>query len=286
VIGAGAARLVVVVVAARALASCGSPYCGDGNEDEGEECDDGNDNDMDFCRACTIYSPPRTVVKWDLNRDVTRGFNGDSCTDMSVANVRVDVAGPTTASLEDACSTFQVTFSELPVGDYTVGVTPLDQFGTPLVTAPVPGMVTATDGNVETEIIVPYSAWSGSYTGSFIFNLTWGGLMCPAPIVNQVLTMEVLGQPVTQVTDTGQQLDGSDPQPCRVDEHLVSGVPFGPATFTVEGRDSGGVTRMEHTFQTFVGVGISNPTFAFDLPPVDAAVDATVDAAVDGMPDA
>jgi len=41
------------------------PYCGDGNLDEGEECDDGNTTDGDGCSStCTIEKArPETLAK-------------------------------------------------------------------------------------------------------------------------------------------------------------------------------------------------------------------------------
>jgi cysteine-rich repeat protein len=53
-----------------------NPYCGDGNQDAGEECDDGNNVDGDGCSAaCCIEYPPPPVCG-DGNQDA-----GEECDD-------------------------------------------------------------------------------------------------------------------------------------------------------------------------------------------------------------
>ena len=54
-------------------------------------------------------------------------------------------------------------------------------------------------------------------------------------------------------------------------------VPFGAATFTVEGLDAARDVQFSETFDTFVGAGISNPELVFDV--ASTAPDA-------GVPDA
>ena len=64
-------------------------------------------------------------------------------------------------------------------------------------------------------------------------------------------------------------------------------VPFGPAELTATGIAAEGIA-FHHTFDTFIGAGISNPTLTFDVtnPPTDAGVDAPMDAPHDGPYDA
>jgi hypothetical protein len=139
--------------------------------------------------------------------------------------------------------------------------------------------------NSEVTVIIPYIAWNRPYTGTYQFRFTWGGATTCAgampPVVTQVLTLLVNGVPVTQLTDTGQRLDGTDPQPCRTDQHRVLALPLGPAILIVEGRDSSGVAQYNQTFDSFVGAGPGNPTWDYDVPGPDAAPppDAAPDAA-------
>jgi len=43
-------------------------------------------------------------------------------------------------------------------------------------------------------------------------------------------------------------------------------VKFGPAMFEVTGFDMAGTMLYTHTFETFAGAGITNPTLTFDVP--------------------
>ena len=43
------------------------------------------------------------------------------------------------------------------------------------------------------------------------------------------------------------------------------GIPFGPATFIVEGQDSVGDPQFSQGFATFIGAGITNPEYHFDV---------------------
>jgi hypothetical protein len=229
----------------------------------------------------------RTTIKWELNQDVDRGFAGDACVDLGVQMMRVVLTGPTdppTQTVDERCAMDQVVFTEQPPGSYTVALTPLDGGGQSMVTAPITRAFEVT-GTGEIIVNVPWDAWNRPFTGSFLFHLTWAGQPCTTalpPVVDQVLTLVKGGTPVTQMTATGQRLDGTDPQPCipstNPSPQLVSAVPIGPATFTVEGHDSTGTAMYEETFETFVGAGTGNPTITFDVggppdaPPPDAAL--------------
>ena len=227
-------------------------------------------------------TPPtqRTTVKWELNQDLTRGFDGDACIDLGVSNMRVALTGPIDpplAPIDERCPMKQVVFSEIPNGSYTVALTPLDSGGAPMVTAPVTRTFDVT-GTGEIVVNIPYDAWNRAFTGSFLFHLTWGGQPCATAVpavVTQVLTLLQGGTPVSQTTDTGQMLDGSDPAPCvpstNPSPQLVMALPIGPVTLIVEGRDIDGDPEYNQTFETFVGAGTGNATYTFDVPGPDAA---------------
>lgn len=248
----------------------GDPFCGDGRTDEGEECDDGNDDDTDFCRACTAYLPPRTTVKWRFNAEAAPGFTQDNCNDTRTSRVQVALT-PGDHVLDAMCSVFQVVFDDLPPGPYTAAVTPLDSDGNSLVHAPVTQQITAADSDVEDTINVPPDAWIGPYTGSFFFAVTFGGVDCDVaapPVDEVVITLRVGGDVVTQMTTDGQALDGSAPGPCvpaSGPDISALGVPFGPATIQIVGRDGVGGEQFRGDFDTFVGAGPSNPTLVYDV---------------------
>ena len=261
-------RTLLAVVLAQLLS------CGGGGGDDTIHCDN---ND------CT--TPGRTTVEWIFDAYPALLFPDDSCGDMGASMVQVvatQMADATvTQTMTAQCGDAQVIFLGLPAGSYTIAVTPLLDFnGAPLVTAAATGMVVGGQTGADTEITinVPYTAWNQTYTGTFFFFRlpAWNGkLSCEAAtpvIATQTLTLTAGGQITTQLTDTNQKLDGTDPEACRKlsegTAQSVQNVPFGPATFIVVGKDSAGTVQFSNTFPTFVGAGKSNPEIDFDL--VDA----------------
>jgi hypothetical protein len=290
------------------LLSCGGdpdPVCGDMNVDMGEQCDDGNDDETDSCRMCQAYIAPRTTVKWAFNAEVVPEFMNDGCSDVGARDVDVVLTGPTTDMRRIGCSERQVTFVDLAPGEYTATVTPLDNAGTSLVTAPPPGVTfpanTTPNTTQEYTVVVPPEAWARPMTGTFFFILRWAGMECGTaapPVTTQVVTlMRTPGGPVTQMANVNSatypsyRLDGTQPVGCvpsmLSQAEAAPGVPFGRATITVSGRDVGGAEWFRGEFDTFIGAGTSNPVYTFDVQStVDAAVDAPIDAPVDAGVDA
>ncbi len=242
--------------------------------------------DVPVCPTGSCELAGSTVVKWSFNHYPEWKFESDACSDVGAFNVHVDVTNvddpSIIESMEKGCSEGQLTFLDLPPGMYSVAVTPLDPDGAPLVGAAIAGQVLAgTSGeNTEVTVNVPYTAWSRTYTGQFLFRLSWAGMSCaaalPVPVVKQTLRLTAGGAIVAATNDMGQRMDGTDPRPCRpLTEpfaQFVQGLPFGPATLLVTGTDSADVVRFQHQFDTFVGAGTFNPTFTFDVP-VDAPPD-------------
>jgi hypothetical protein len=234
---------------------------------------------------CTL--PSYTVVKFTFDAYPEWQFPMDSCTDLGATKVQVDATGGDgmVTSLVVDCGDAQATFQGLAEGPYTLALTPLDGTGASLIKAPVPGTVMAMGPgtSASTTINVPWDSWTTSYTGTFLFRLSWGGHSCAdvaPPVATQVLALAVNGQTFTGMTDTMHHMNGMDPEGCKplTDNFPESAltVPFGPAQLTVVGKDMGGHVHWQHTFETFVGAGISNPTITYELPPpgMDAGVDA------------
>lgn len=304
---AAAAALLVLVAggvgaAGVAIVGCGNgsgsadarppAVCGDMVTEPPEQCDDGNTDETDACRHCRSFTPHRVIIRWLFNSDEERGFAGDGCVDVAATTVKVDLTGAATASRTTACEQFQTTFEGLPAGDYTAAVTPLDSAGASLVRAPATAVFTATaEPNMSEQhtVNVPPPAWARPMTGNFLFMFKWATQGCATaspPVARQRVLMTVNSVPVTTVTTwnnmPGYRLDGSQSAPCVASTitmaERANGLPFGPATVTVEGTDNAGVRRYAGTFETFVGAGSANPVMTFDVP---VAVDAGVDAAID-----
>lgn len=222
---------------------------------------------------CSI--PGSTVVKWRFNEYPEWGFLADTCIDIGVASVRVEAVNQADPmqyySVDKQCGEGQATLLRLPEGMYDVVVTPLDSVGNPLVAAGARGTVMAGVPGIPTEAVVnvPYTAWTGSYTGTFLFQLKWGGMPCDtAAVTTQTLRLMIKGQPSDKLVDNGQKLDGTDDKPCRSEQfaQFVEGLPMGPVMFKITGKDAGGLMKFEKEFETFIGIGKNNPTLTFDVP--------------------
>lgn len=252
----------------------------------------GSDSPMCPDNDCT--PPTVTVVRWTLNAYPERLFQGDTCNDLDVKKMRIDLTGiddPTVVdSKEVDCNQGQATFLDLPAGDYAVVLTPFDNIGMELAKQPVTGMLTAAtpDEMTTATINLPFETWKRSYTGTFLFRLSWAGASCetasPAVALQTLTLMVGETTAATVLTDTGQKLDGTDAQPCRplseAFAQFAEGIAMGPAKLTVVGTDGGGSVVFDTTFDTFVGAAKNNPTITFDVTP--PAMDAGVDAPPDG----
>jgi hypothetical protein len=82
--------------------------------------------------------------------------------------------------------------------------------------------------------------------------------------------LSVGGVPISAMTDDGQKLDGTDPKPCYEltanFPQTAEGLPFGPVTLTVVGKDASNATQFTKQIDTFIGAGITNPTITYDIP--------------------
>lgn len=237
----------------------------------------GGTDGQQMCGADHCGLQGHTVVKWTFDAYPEWMFPMDSCVDFGALKVRVDAQSVADASVVtkiDDCGVAQVTFDGLPENEpYTMFVEPELADGTPLVTAPttVPATAGAYQADTSVTANIPWDSWTGTFTGTFLFRLSWAGQGCSAAgVVDQVVTLKVNGNVVSAVADNGQKLDGTDPEPCydvmQQFPQSAKDVPFGPAELTIEGRDSMGMTIYTNTFETFVGAGITNPTITYDVP--------------------
>ena len=234
---------------------------------------------------CTL--PGSTVVKFKFNNYPDIGFDSDTCSELQVAMVRVEVAGLDSEFgdlREVQCSEGQATFIDLPVQNYAVAVTPLDAGGNSLIKANAEGrgmVAAAGPGNrTEVSVNVQFESWANTYTGQFLFKLSWNGMSCdpnatlvtPQIVTQHRLTLTVQGVVVSQMTmnPAGQTLDGTTDFECVPSTAMpitVMSVPWGPATLHVIGKNDADDVLGDHTFDTFIGAGMFNPTLTFDTPP-------------------
>jgi len=238
----------------------------------------GGTDGQQMCGADHCGLQGHTVVKWTFDAYPEWMFPMDSCVDFSAGKVRVDAVdslGNVTTKIDD-CGVAQVTFDGLLENEpYTMFVDPEDFGGNSLVTGPTSVTVNAGAYQADTSVTanVPWTSWVGTFTGTYLFRLSWGTLGCTAAgVVTQVVTLTVNGTVVTATADNGQKLDGTDPEPCydilQNFPQSATGVPFGPATLKVDGYDGSATPALIYskTFDTFVGAGITNPTITYDVP--------------------
>lgn len=241
-----------------------------------------SDDAVDPCPTGSCTLPGNTVVKYKFNNYPAVGFDSDTCSELGVAKVQVELVGVDDPEEYDVlvvqCPEGQATFSGLPVQNYTVAVTALDANDVPLTKSALPGRGTIAaagpGARVETTVNVQYESWANSYTGQFLYKLTWAGVTCnPAAtdmtITQQTLTLTVNGTVVTQMNNRGDKLDGSTDYECwpsTMPPQTVAMVPWGPATLKVVGKNDADTVLFDHTFDTFVGAGMFNPTLTFDSP--------------------
>ncbi len=246
----------------------------------------GGDDGPPVCPTGNCTLPGSTIVKWKFNNYPEWKFDSDACSDVGAITVRVeltDVADPlNTVFADKGCGEGQATFIDLPPGMYNVAVQPLDIDGGVLVTTAGSGQVLAGSSGANTEVTVnvPYTAWALAYTGQFLYRLSWGGpavscAMATPAVVTQEVTLTAGGVVRTERSSIDnmpyQKLDGTDPKPCRALTDAfpqnVMGLPFGPATLLIVGRNAADMVVFRTQFDTFVGAGVFNPTLAFDVQP-------------------
>lgn len=250
------------------------------------------DDGPPVCPTGNCNLPGNTVVKFKFNNYPDVGFDSDTCSELSVAKVQVEMAGIEDATVTDLlevqCSEGQATFSGLPVQNYNVIVTPKDAEGNELIKPGMggKGMIAAAGEGARTEVTVnvQFESWARSYTGQFLYKLTWNGASCdPAAVAGtgvvstQNVTLTVNGVPTNLLNNQSQKLDGSTDYECwpsTMMPQTVANVPWGPATLRVVGKDDADTVLGDETFDTFIGAGLFNPTLTFDTtPPPDAPSD-------------
>jgi len=261
------------VLTAFAVGACGSdPYCGDGSVDPGEQCDDGNGDETDFClSSCVARVIPSLTVKWSFNESEELGFTGDNCTDTGAFEVEVTVDGAVTETITESCAIKQIRFVDLAPGSYDISLDVKSAGGSDLTSSPITLAYDFSGGDQEVTLVVPFDAWTGSYDGNYFFRVTWDGADCAAattPVVEQVLDLTRGGEYVATETKTMDSLQGAT-SPCRAltenEPQTILDVPFGPATLLIQGLDTDSNVVYETSFETFIGAGVNNPELVFDV---------------------
>ena len=103
-IGVAAALAAAAAVVGACSDDGHTVVCGDGKAEPPEQCDDGNTDELDGCRMCVAYIPPKNVVTWEFNAMAAPGFSSDGCIDVGASTVRVELTGPMAATRIKPCA--------------------------------------------------------------------------------------------------------------------------------------------------------------------------------------
>jgi cysteine-rich repeat protein len=286
--------------AAQLAAGCGGggATCGNGRVEGNEECDDGNNVNGDGCDNGCVDSTNDVHMVWSLIGVEYPGFE-ETCIGVGASQAEFVFSGvgePRTERVQ--CDFTETWFQDFDDGTYTVTGTLFDATDAAITKGQATAQFTVNGRDVDpVEIDFAFGDFTGSYTGNFYFRVWWGGVdSCDGaapPVTQQVLRLERDGVPIPGATDVGDPIDGSAPAPCRPanpnlgSSQKVIGIPWGPARLIIEGRDASGMAQFQESFDTFVGAGVANPEYAFDvnsLAPDAGPADAAIPDA--GVPDA
>ncbi len=270
-------RLALLVVATLAVgAGCGGAVCGNGEIEEGEQCDDGNTTGGDACSPeCRALETVDTFIHFSpfIARQFP-DFKGDSCSGLEIDTVEIAIAGPRTMTQTVDCDLIQLKVSSLPDGAYTATARAFDASGAAITRGMASVGFTVAGETQDVHLDWPYEDFTRSYRGTFFFHVMWGGARTCAgavpPVARQRLRLERGGVPVTGTVQTGEPLDGSATGACRDGgaplAQAATNLVWGPARFTVTGEDEAGEALFQKSFDTFVGAGIVNLPIEYDVP--------------------
>jgi cysteine-rich repeat protein len=253
----------------------GGAVCGDGKAEGGEPCDDGNDRDDDACSNACVQQPTHDAqIIWTMLGDELDGFY-ENCSGVAASDVHLTIAGPLPFDMNISCSLSPYMITALMPGEYTVTGTLLDSAGHPLTngqtttTFSISGAASGTP--VQVRLDFPYTDFVRTdYTGDWFYLPTWGGKTCSMatpPVTKTTVRIERGGTPVK--SKEGVAIDGTMELDCfegpASKAPAVNHLPWGPADVVITGLDATGTPAFSATFSTWVGAGIQNPTFAYDV---------------------
>jgi cysteine-rich repeat protein len=276
------AALAAALGAGAALVSCGgdnyTPTCGNGVLDPGEECDDGNKWNNDGCSSvCTLEIAHTTLnANIGINRNVVPGYEGDACSTLGKTLV---IDGSSTdgyqlqhQELDCAMGYNGWPFYDVPGGHYVITMALYDKDGNAL-TDPKDGEGDVVAGQSATIYVdFDYADFKTSFTGNLRWQYDWsaagpgdggvadggipdagtltGGVPCSqaTPAVSKVrITLHNdQGQVVSDQTTFGTPTNGSQRVACHdfgaSDAEVVTSLPWGIYSITLEGLDTGNST--------------------------------------------
>jgi cysteine-rich repeat protein len=256
------------------VVACGGASCGNGEVESGEQCDDGNTRDDDACsNSCEQRDTVDATIMWTLVANEVPGFS-ESCLSLGATKVKLELSGTMSFTQEVDCGLSELTLKAPPAGPYLVKGTLLDSMGMAITKGLAMANFTVAGADQDVMLDFPAADFDRLYNGTYLWRSKWGGATTCATATPQVvmttIRLERGGQPLK--TQSGVTLDGLTATPCLDFTGQMAGsftgVPWGSATVIITGLDGTGTKRFEATLPTFVGAGVVNPTYEFDVPPL------------------
>jgi hypothetical protein len=284
--------LAAVGGAAFVLAQCGGSVCGNGKQEPGEQCDQGDRNGMPGvactaeCKQLSIITP-KLQVSWARLRETVQAYPNypdATCAALGIDKVRVAIDGPTPSSEDIPCAMMNTLLKDgVAPGMYTVTITMLDSTGAAISRpkSSMPTDVQATGQPTDVKVELSKDDYvKQDYTGTLYFMPNWGmsGGTCSAQMVGQTsvrLTPRGSSTPVMKMTSTmpTRLLDGTV-SGCFVQmgtdlTEKAPGLAWGHYDMTITGTlttSAQGTVDFCQKFGVFVGPGVANPSFQLVVP--------------------
>jgi hypothetical protein len=229
----------------------------------------------------------RIQIRWFLMTEELDTFDfNETCLGVGADLVKLEISGARAVSETFACQDGQTILMGLPVGDYTITATLLEEDDltgerTPLTGGQTTSEFSFDETDVTADVIFAFGDFLRGYRGSYYFKASWAGTrMCAQanpPVARVRVRLERDRQPLGGMTSDGMPLDGSATGSCKDfmgSPYLANDLPWGPATISVSGLDVGDREQFAGSWDTFIGAGRSNPEFQFDVDSLGLAPDA------------
>ena len=259
--------------------------CGNGKQEDGEQCDKGAKNGMknSGCSAtCTIaaLSVAQEQISITHLQNEAVGFEGASCSDLGATKQLVVLDGPDPINDTWDCTKSNFLRPSVTPGDYKLTVTLLDATGAALTNPVTSATVTAEEGKL-VNLVVNFKQTDflkQDYKGTLFFKPSWGAdatscTMAAPMVTGYGVTLKTAGGQVVGGMSTGNRALNGTEAPCFIPAangtaEAVADLAWGHYTISFTGYAGTAVAYCK-TFDVFNGPSASNVTYSLLVPSAD-----------------
>jgi hypothetical protein len=228
-------------------------------------CDEGG---QASCNNANFIST-KITLKWYINEKLDDGqyiSSYDSCLDVSALNMHVVLSGPDEFYMEEtvSCNAMEISLYDdkcdrFPTGNYTASFTFVNSSEEPLSeTINKTGSVVMNTQNNVVEVVIPLERFSREFTGTYMYDLTYGGETCETADATISRVAVSFWDGDTQLEEFGY--DGG----C-INEDNETGLPAGDLGMVIVAYDATENMVYCESSDIKVGAGLSNPVADLDL---------------------